>query len=229
MTTREAEGADDPGSLERLLSYRFRDARLLTLALTHASHGSEHNERLEFLGDAVLGLAVAEALYHGQPAAAEGTLTRLRARLVSSRALVAAARRLGLERFLHVGAGFCRATAQAPLADALEAVLGAVFLDGGWDDARRLVHRLLGPELAAADPGREARDPKTRLQEWAQARRLPPPEYVVLSREGSPHAPRFVVRCSTGPDVPVQNGEGRTRREAEQRAAAACLRWLERS
>ncbi len=229
MTAPATGETDGAGGLERLLSYRFRDPRLLTRALTHASHGPEHNERLEFLGDAVLGLAIAEALYHGQPEAAEGTLTRLRARLVSSRALAAAARRLGLERFLNVGGGFPHAAVEAPLADALEAVLGAVFLDGGWDEVRRLVHRLLGPELAAADPGAEVRDPKTRLQEWAQARRLSPPSYVVLNREGPPHAPRFVVRCSVGPEVPAQNGEGHSRREAEQRAAAACLHWLERS
>ncbi|MCL5798513.1 MAG: ribonuclease III [Gammaproteobacteria bacterium] len=218
-----------PGDLERLLGYRFRSPDLLARALTHASHGGEHNERLEFLGDAVLGLAVAETLYHGRPEATEGALTRRRARLVSSRALAAAARRLGLEQRLRVGGGFDRSTAEAPLADALEAVVAAVFLDGGWDEARRFVHRLLGPDLAAADPGADERDPKTRLQEWAQARRLPPPSYVVLARDGPSHAPRFVVRCSVGPDVPQQSAEGGSRREAEQRAAAACLHWLERS
>jgi ribonuclease-3 len=228
MSAAGADAREASGELERLLRYRFRDSGLLTRALTHASHGAEHNERLEFLGDAVFGLAVAESLYHARPEAEEGTLTRLRARLVSSRALAAAARRLGLERFLRVGGGFpSPAAVEAPLADALEALVGAVFLDGGWDEARRLVHRLLGPELASADPGAEVRDPKTRLQEWAQARRLAPPVYDVLAREGPPHAPRFVVRCSVGPDLPAQSGEGRSRREAEQRAAAACLQWLE--
>lgn len=208
------------------LGYAALDASLFEAALTHRSAGSRNNERLEFLGDAVLNLLVAEQLYQRFPTAAEGDLSRLRARIVSAEPLaeVAVALRMGDELRLGSGelktGGFRR---QSILADALEAVIGAAYLDRGLESARALVQRLFGSRLDELPGLAELKDPKTRLQEMLQARGLPLPSYVVEGVDGEAHAQQFRVRCEVpalGLDSP---GEGSSRRRAEQEAAQRVL------
>jgi ribonuclease-3 len=212
--------------LREQLGYDALDASLFEAALTHRSSGSRNNERLEFLGDAVLNLLVAEQLYQRFPSASEGDLSRLRSRVVSADPLaeVALALRMGDELRLGSGelktGGFRR---QSILADALEAVIGATYLDRGLEAAREVVARLFGARLADLSGAAELKDPKTRLQELLQARGLPLPGYVVESVEGEAHAQQFRVRC----EVPAlglgRPGEGSSRRRAEQEAALRVL------
>jgi ribonuclease III len=206
--------------------YRFRDPALLTAALTHRSAGGSHNERLEFLGDAVLGLVVAELLYRAHPAASEGDLTRLRARLVRRETLATVARRVGIGDHILLGAGELRTGGHqrdSILANALEAIVGAVYLDAGTGPARTIVHRLLGNDLAELPTAADLRDAKTRLQEWLQARGLPLPEYRVDSVHGAAHDQVFAVTCHLPGDGREFSGRGGSRRVAEQEAAAAAL------
>jgi ribonuclease-3 len=211
------------------LGYRFRDESLLERALTHRSAASANNERLEFVGDAVLGLVTAELLFHGRPAAAEGQLTRLRARLVRKETLAGVARGLDLGAHVRLGSGELRTGGHqrdSILANALEAVIGAVFLDAGLDPARTVIHRLLGTLLDDLPDDQDLRDPKTRLQEHLQARGLPLPEYVVGSVAGAAHDQWFEVTCRLPADGRVFPGAGASRRAAEQEAAAAALAAL---
>lgn len=211
------------------LGYRFQDDGLLELALTHRSARGAHNERLEFLGDAVLGLVIAEALYATHPAADEGDLSRLRARLVRRETLETVARELALGEVLRLGSGELRSGGHrrgSILANSLEAVFGAVFLDAGWPATRKVVLDLLGRRLAALDSGEDLRDPKTRLQEFLQGRGHALPTYAVLQVSGSGHAQRFAVVCRLEePGIEV-HGEGASRRAAEQQAAEEALRAL---
>ena len=213
-------------ALQARLQYDFRQPQLLERALTHRSFSSEHNERLEFLGDSVLNLAVASLLFEklaGQP---EGDLSRIRANLVKQDTLHRLAVSLGLSGILRLGEGESRSGGHARpsiLADALEATLGAVYLDGGYAAAEPLVHRLfrdveINPQMAAA-----ARDPKTELQEWLQGRRMKLPVYRVAGTLGAAHKQTFDVECEVAELGLSERGIGASRRAGEQAAAAAML------
>jgi ribonuclease-3 len=220
----------DPQRLSRQLGHAFADPELLDDALTHRSAQARHNERLEFLGDAVLGLLVAEALWRRFPRATEGELSRLRARLVNRDALARVAQDLELGQYLRLGAGELRSGGHAResiLADAVEAVLAALYLDGGLEVARGVVERLLGERLAALSPADQGKDAKTRLQEWLQARRLALPTYEVVETSGEDHAQTFVVRCAVAALGRSTSAAGASRRKAEQLAAARLLETLD--
>ncbi len=222
--------APDLERLQRMLGYRFDDPALLRRALTHRSAGSRNNERLEFLGDAILGFEVAENLYRLHPDATEGELSRARAQLVKRETLARAARRLELGQYLILGAGELRSGGQSRdsiLSDALEALIAAVFIDGGVEAARALVRRLLDEEIAACAPRQQPKDAKTRLQELLQARGLRLPRYEVTQVTGDAHDQRFTVTC-TVEDLSLETrGSGTSRRKAEQEAAGAMLERLE--
>ncbi len=221
--------ADAAGrSLEERLRYRFVDSELRTRALTHRSRANEEpgaaeNERLEFLGDAVLDLLVSEALMEAHPEAPEGTLSRARATLVNQRALAEHAQRLGLDQEVRLGRseeGSSGRSKPSILANVFEAVLGAIYLDGGLEPARALVRREFGESLACA--AALPLDPKTRLQELLQARGEATPSYRVLDMRGPDHAREFAVDVRVSERV-LGQGTGRSKREAEQAAAAAAL------
>jgi len=220
----------DLGSLARRLDHRFEDEALLAQALTHRSAGSSNNERLEFLGDALLGFVIAEALCRRFPEATEGSLSRLRASLVKKETLARLARGLGLGDYLRLGAGELRTGGYARdsiLADALEAVFAAVYLDQGFGAACTVVQRVFRDALLATRDSESGKDPKTRLQELLQARKRPLPHYEVLRTTGGHHDQVFYVRCRL-PDAEREfSGEGTSRRRAEQAAAEAVLQWLD--
>ncbi|MCC7412813.1 MAG: ribonuclease III [Gammaproteobacteria bacterium] len=216
--------------VERSIGYRFRDPALLATALTHRSAGRPHNERLEFLGDSLLGLIVAEALFRRFPRADEGQLTRSRATLVRRETLASVARDLDLGESLHLGEGERKSGGwrrDSTLANALEAIVGAVYLDGGLERCREVVLDMLGDRLMETSPEGPAKDAKTRLQEYLQARGLPPPSYDTVAVEGEPHAQQFTVSCHAPDiDLPPVLARGSSRRRAEQAAAARLLEQL---
>lgn len=215
-----------PPLFEKRLGYRFREAGLLERALTHRSFGTPNNERLEFLGDGVLGCAIAEALCAKFPGLPEGRLTPLRAALVREECLADVARDLQLAECVRLGEGERAGTAEVRpsiLADALEAVFGAVFLDGGYDQARAAILRVYGERIEALDPGAAMKDAKTQLQETLQARRLKLPEYRVMAVKGEAHRQTFEVECVVEDLGLSAVGEGSSRRRAEQRAAEGVL------
>ena len=208
-------------ALEARLGHRFSAAALPEQALTHRSHGPHNNERLEFLGDGVLGCAVADELYARFPQIPEGKLTRLRAGLVREEALAQVGERLGLRPLLRVEPS----TPLTPsiLADAVEALVGAVFLDAGYVAARAAVLVAFGPLLEALDPAGPAKDAKTELQELLQAQRRKLPEYRIVSVQGAAHQQSFEVECAL-PDLGLSaSGSGTSRQRAEQQAAQAML------
>lgn len=209
--------------------YRFVDPDLLARALTHRSAGAPHNERLEFLGDAMLNLLVAEALFRQWPRADEGTLTRARAELVRERALASLARRLELGPRLTMGPGEMKSGGHrrdSVLADALEAVIAAIWLDAGFERCRQIVLDWLQADIEALPKGRIRKDAKTRLQEHLQAIGRPVPAYSLLDVAGAEHDPLFLAEC-TLPDAPLHTrGSGGSRRAAEQEAAQAMLAAL---
>lgn len=216
--------------LERRLGHRFADAALLEQALTHRSFGSPHNERLEFLGDGVLDCAIAGELYARFPQLAEGELSRLRASLVREAALADVARALGLSEFLRLGEGEAASGGVARasiLADALEAVYGAAFLDAGYAVARSVIRRTFGERLEGVQARAPAKDPKTRLQEYLQGRRLKLPQYEVVATRGAAHKQTFEVECAVGELGLAAKGSGTSRRAAEQQAAEALLGLVE--
>ena len=220
----------DPQRLSRQLGHAFADPQLLDDALTHRSAQARHNERLEFLGDAVLGFLVAEALWRRFPQATEGELSRLRARLVNRESLAGVAQALDLGQYLRLGAGELRSGGHAResiLADAVEAVLAALYLDGGLEVARGVVDQLLGKRIAALSPADQGKDAKTRLQEWLQGRRLALPVYEVLETSGEDHAQTFVVRCAVEVLGRSSTAAGPNRRKAEQLAAERLLETLD--
>jgi ribonuclease-3 len=204
------------------IGYRFNDPELLRRALTHRSFGAAHNERLEFLGDSVVNCAVALELYQKFPRLAEGELSRLRASLVNQQSLAGIAHRLDLGGQLRLGEGELKSGgARRPsiLADAVEAVIGAVFLDGGFTDAHAVVTAIFATELGTIDPATAGKDPKTLLQEYLQARRIALPQYMVVATRGEAHEQQFQVECLI-PELGVRSqGEGSSRRSAEQEAA----------
>lgn len=198
---------------------------LLERAVSHRSVGASNNERLEFLGDAILGFEVAALLFQRMADADEGQLSRMRAHLVKRETLAAVARELELGEVLRLGQGELRSggqTRDSILADAVEAIIAAIYLDGGLDAARGLVERLLGDRLSEPAPLLRRKDPKTRLQEFLQSSGLPLPRYEVLQVTGEPHDQTFRVRCATDPGGETE-GVGSSRRKAEQAAARAML------
>jgi len=217
-------------SLQDRLQHRFAQQQLLELALTHRSFSSQHNERLEFLGDSVLNLAVSRMLYLALSDQPEGDLSRVRANLVKQDTLHRLAVDLGLTGMIRLGEGEMRSGGQqrpSILADALEAVIGAVFLDAGYQAAESLVLRLfekvaISPTMTAA-----AKDPKTELQEWLQGRRMQLPIYRVVGTTGAAHQQIFDVECEIVELKQTQRGIGNSRRSGEQAAATAMLQWLQ--
>ncbi len=219
-------------SLQHRLGHRFAQPSLLTRALTHRSFGADHNERLEFLGDAVLNLAVSSLLFDRFAGSDEGDLTRVRAHLVREDSLHRAGLQLGLPEVLRLSESEMRASgAQRPstLADAVEAIIGATFLDGGFEAAHGVVQRLFGELITGTEVGNWSKDPKTELQEWLQGRRLPVPAYRIKSTRGQAHAQTFEVECAVAALGLIETGEGRSRRNAEQEAARRMLDTLKAS
>jgi ribonuclease-3 len=210
--------------------HAFADGSLLAQALSHRSAGSPHNERLEFLGDALLNLIIAEQLYARWPKADEGAMTRARAELVRESALAAVARKLDLGSRLNLGPGEMKTGGHrrdSILADALEAVIAALYLDGGFEACRATVLPLFEPLLAALPPLHQVgKDAKTRLQEWLQARQRPLPVYVLLEESGDEHDKRFRVGCTLSDLNIATEGDGTSRRTAEQAAAEAALQRI---
>ncbi|TVS13769.1 MAG: ribonuclease III [Wenzhouxiangella sp.] len=204
------------------IDHRFRDPDLLARALTHRSHGGGHYERLEFLGDSLLNLVASELLYRRRPLAPEGDLSRLRSRLVRDVTLAEIALDLDLGRYLRLGQGELRSGGflrESILADVVESLIGAVYLDGGFAAAHRVVTDLIGDRLDDLPDAEQLKDPKTRLQELLQGQGFALPTYTVLAESGADHAKRFVVECAIGDVLPPVRAEAGSRRKAEQGAA----------
>jgi ribonuclease-3 len=213
-----------PSAPTESFGHVFRRPELLRQALTHRSFGVDHNERLEFIGDSILNCSIALALYRRFPQIPEGELSRIRANLVNKDTLCRLARTLDLGSAIRLGEGELRSGGAARpsiLADALEAVFGAIFLDGGFDAADAAIGRIYAGEIAAIDPSELAKDPKTRLQEWLQGRKLAVPDYSVAAVRGEAHLQTFDVVCRIAALDIAATGSGPSRRAAEQAAAAA--------
>ncbi len=213
-------------ALQQRLGHTFADSALLLRALTHRSFSTDHNERLEFLGDAALSLTISSLVFARFAGCDEGDLTRVRAHLVREESLHRAALQLGLSDVLRLSEGEARGGgAQRPsiLANAVEALIGAAFLDGGYAAAQALVERLFGALIATTDMASWTKDAKTELQEWLQARRLAVPAYRITATRGQAHTQMFEVECAVAVLNLQQTGEGRSRRTAEQEAAARML------
>lgn len=216
-------------ALQRLLAHPFANPRLLEQALTHRSFSADHYERLEFLGDSVLNLAISTLLYEQLASLPEGDLSRTRANLVKQETLVTVANGLGLSAVLRLGEGELKSGGrQRPsiLADAVEAIIGAVYLDAGFDSASQLVRRLfkgidINPNMVAM-----GKDAKTALQEWLQGRRMGLPQYQVAETTGAAHQQMFAVVCEVAEIGHAELGRGTSRRAAEQAAAALMLQHL---
>ena len=210
--------------LQRLgnrLGYQFARADLLDLALTHRSHGSRNNERLEFLGDSILGFTISAALFEKFPEGREGQMSRLRAQLVSGETLAKVARELALGECLRLGEGELKSGGHrraSILADAVEAIIGAIYLDSGLEAARERVLAWFEPRLQSLSL-ETAKDPKTRLQEWLQARQKPLPDYTVVEVAGEEHSQQFVVECRVSGLSEPAKGVAGNRRAAEKAAA----------
>jgi ribonuclease-3 len=218
--------------LERRLGHAFAHPEHARQALTHRSYGTPHNERLEYLGDSLLNCSVATLLYERFPRLSEGDLSRLRAALVNQSSLSEVALALGLGEVLRLGEGELKSGGfrrPSILADAVEALLGAVYLDAGFDAVREVVKRLLGERLDRAEGLPVDKDPKTALQELLQGRRLPLPRYLVQKTEGEAHEQTFIVECRVDELGVVESGQGASRRSAEQSAAQSVLKALEKT
>ena len=212
--------------LRKSLGYQFNDVRLLEQALTHRSAAGENNERLEFLGDAVLDFVISEVVFRSHANAPEGDLSRLRSSLVKDASLAELAASLGLGEHLILGSGERKTGGhrrESILADSLEALFGAVYLDAGIKAARAVIERTFGDRLHNLPDIDELRDPKTRLQEWLQARGLGLPTYELVNVSGKAHRQHFEVSCSVNGVAVVTNGGGSTRRNAEQESAEKML------
>jgi ribonuclease-3 len=215
--------------LARKLQHEFKDPALFRQALTHCSAGKHNNERLEFLGDAVLGLTVSELLYERYPDASEGQLSRIRATLVQQSTLATIARSLRIGEVLVLGAGELKsggANRDSILADALEALISALYLDGGLAVCRAHIALWFEPLLTELKPVEQGKDPKTTLQEIMQARKLALPVYSVIETRGKDHEQVFVVQCTVVLLQDPVKGTGVTRKVAEQQAAASVLAML---
>lgn len=220
-----------PEPLQKSLGYEFKDLTLLRQALTHRSSGSRNNERLEFLGDAMLGFVIAGELYQRYPQYTEGELSRLRASLVRGESLTKIAHDLEIGQYLHLGPGERRSGGHARnsiLSDAVEALFGAIYLDDGFDACKECILALFSDRVAELPEAAALKDPKTRLQEYLQSRHLPLPEYTVLDVSGQAHAQSFRVQCAVSEaDVKPTQGQGSSRRQAEQTAAELMLQQLD--
>lgn len=215
--------------LEQALGHAFGNPDLLRQALTHRSHGEPNNERLEFLGDGLLNAVIAMELFQRFSSLKEGELSRLRASLVRQDGLHRVALGLGLGEYLQLGEGELRSGGfrrPSILADALEAIFGAVLLDAGFEAARGVIQRLYRPLLDRLDPASAGKDPKTALQEWLQARHKALPMYSLLQTLGEAHAQEFEVECSVAGLGLATRGRGPSRRAAEQQAAQDALNQL---
>jgi ribonuclease-3 len=218
--------------LRKSLDYQFNDVRLLEQSLTHRSAPGDNNERLEFLGDAVLDFVISEVVFRVHPFAPEGDLSRLRASLVKDTTLAELAADLGLGEHLILGSGERKTGGhrrESILADALEAIFGAVYLDAGFDAASKVVERAFGERLQVFPTVDELRDPKTHLQEWLQARQLGLPVYELVKVTGQAHRQKFEVCCSVNGLETTTSGSGTSRRNAEQDSAASMLAQLSES
>lgn len=211
------------------LGYAFKQPQLLSRALTHRSYAPEHYERLEFLGDSVLGCVIAKYLYDNYPQLSEGELSRLRSNLIKEDTLAILAQKLNLGSHLQMGEGERKSSGfrrPSILADAMEALFGAVLLDGGFADAEKVVLSLFVPYLAQVDVQALGKDAKTLLQEYLQGRRIPLPTYSVIATQGQAHEQSFQVECVI-PSLKISaRGEGSSRRNAEQQAAQAAYQQL---
>lgn len=217
--------------LQQALGYTFVRADLLLQALTHRSYGATNNERLEFLGDSVLNCSVARALYDAFPDLPEGSLSRLRANLVRQETLAEIAGSLHLGDSLRLGEGELKSGGfrrPSILADALESLIGAIFLDAGFDVAQRVVRGLYDPLVAKIDPRASGKDAKTELQEILQSRRLPLPDYRLVDTRGEAHDQSFIVECVLAKPVLSTRGVGKSRRAAEQEAARQACEALQK-
>ncbi|UCC57342.1 MAG: ribonuclease III [Gammaproteobacteria bacterium] len=216
--------------LAKKLGYQFADLNILQQALTHRSVGSRNNERLEFLGDAMLGFVIADELYARYPQAREGELSRLRSSLVRRETLAELARELQISHYLRLGPGERKSGGHqrdSIAANALEALFGAIYLDGGFTSCRQCILSLFAEKLGEVPHPDRLKDPKTRLQEYLQARQLALPEYVVLEVSGTAHAQTFRVNCTVNAaEKLVTEGKARSRRHAEQEAAMKMLELL---
>ena len=234
MTRKAARGGDaleGLAELEKGLGHKFANAELARQAVTHRSFGAPHNERLEFLGDSLLNCAVATLLYERFPQLPEGDLSRLRAALVNQASLSEVATRLGLGDRLRLGEGELKSGGfrrPSILADALEALLGAVYLDAGFEAVRAAVERLMGERLESRDKLPVDKDPKTALQEHLQGRKLALPRYSVQRTEGEAHDQTFTVECRVDDLGIAAEGRGASRRAAEQAAAEGVLAQLDK-
>ncbi len=218
-------------SLEKRLNYTFRQRDLLRQALTHRSMGQQNNERLEFLGDSILGFVVSGMLYHHFPDVPEGDLSRLRARLVRGENLAEVARGFRLGEALLLGQGELKSGGfrrDSILADAMEAIIGAIYLDSGFEQCEQWLKALFEGQIASLPPLSQLKDPKTRLQEWLQARSRPLPLYEVVKVEGEGHLQTFTVACRVEGMNLTTRGRGRSRRKAEQEAATLAIIELEK-
>jgi len=221
----------DRERLQQHIGYRFSRPELLSRALTHRSHSALHNERLEFLGDSILNCVVAAELFERFAGLSEGELSRLRAHLVREESLHQVAQTLRLGDTLQLGEGELKSGGLARpsiLADAFEALIGAVFVDGGFSAAREAIRRLYDPLLEGLDPQALGKDPKTLLQELLQARKIALPQYSVVATHGAAHRQDFEVECLI-PQLSVRaTGNGSTRRNAEQEAAMHAFEQIRR-
>jgi ribonuclease III, bacterial len=215
--------------LEQKLGYQFQNKDLLVRAITHRSAGSRHNERLEFLGDSILSLVIAEVLYHRFPNVSEGDMSRMRATLVREKTLAELAREFALGDYLILGPGELKSGGyrrESILADTVEALIGAIYLDSDLDKIRSLLLQWYNERLDAIRPGVEQKDPKTRLQEFLQGRRRPLPTYAVTDVKGEAHNQQFMVECVIEDIETAFVGIGSSRRKAEQAAAEKALEQL---
>ena len=216
--------------LETLIVYTFKDAALFEQSVTHRSFGFKNNERLEFLGDSILNFVIASELFRKFPDAAEGDLSRLRAKLVNKQTLSEIAREISLGGFLKMGSGELKSGGFARdsiLSDAVEAIIGAVYIDGGTKEATDLILRIYEERLAALKSSNIEKDAKSRLQEYLQSRGEPLPSYVLVGREGKPPNENFQIECRSVAFSKVICASGSSRRLAEQGAAVLALNHLQ--
>jgi len=216
--------------LQSRLGYQFADTALLDLALTHRSQGARNNERLEFLGDSILNFVVGAALFRRFPEAREGQLSRLRSQMVKGETLAQIAREFDLGDCLILGEGEMKSGGrkrQSILADTVEALIGAIYLESGFEPCAERIRAWYRERLEALSLEQPAKDAKTQLQEFLQARRLPLPDYQLVEREGSAHAYRFTIECRVAPLQEVVRADANNRRTAEKQAAAEMLAKLQ--
>lgn len=218
-----------PEYLHKILHYQFNNPDLLETALRHRSAGSNNNERLEFIGDSILGFVISDILYAEFPDADEGSLTRKRAHLVKGDSLAGIASGLGLGDYLALGSGELKSGGfrrGSILADALEAIIGAIYLDGGIEPSRKFIRMIYADKLSNLEELKDLKDPKTRLQEMLQSRNMMLPVYETISIEGNPPNQHFTVSCEIKDIDKSVTGDGKSRRKAEQAAASNAIKLL---